>query len=57
LMVTQEMDFVIEQEKILPFLELLKNSEPKLHITEFSINRNRRQFTGSITVTGFSKNG
>jgi len=41
----------------LPFLELLKNSEPKLHITEFSINRNRRQFTGSITVTGFSKNG
>jgi len=51
------MDFVIEQEKILPFLELLKNSEPKLHITEFSINRNRRQFTASISVTGFSKNG
>lgn len=55
LIVTQEMDFVIEQEEILPFLELLKTSLPKLHITEFSINRNRRQFTGSITVTGFSK--
>jgi len=54
-MVTQEMDFVIDQEEILPFLKLLENSQPKLRITEFSINRNRRQYTGSITVTGFSK--
>lgn len=55
LLVTQEMDFVIEQEEILPFLELLENSRPKLHVTEFNINRNRRQYSGSITVTGFSK--
>ena len=55
LLVVQEMDFVIEQEKILQFLNLLENSSPKLHITEFNINRNRRQYTGSITVTGFSK--
>lgn len=55
LIITQEMDFVIEQENILPFLELLENSRPKLHVTEFSINRNRRQYSGSITVTGFSK--
>ena len=55
LLVTQEMDFLIDQGEILPFLELLENSQPKLHITEFSINRNRRQYTGSITVTGFSK--
>ena len=55
LLVVQEMDFVIEQEKILQFLNLLENSTPKLHITEFNINRNRRQYTGSITVTGFSK--
>jgi len=55
LMVIQEMDFVIEQENILKFLDLLENSRPKLHITEFNINRNRRQYTGSITVTGFSK--
>ncbi|MFT5320390.1 MAG: hypothetical protein ACI934_000525 [Pseudohongiellaceae bacterium] len=55
ILVTQEMDFVIEQENILKFLELLENSRPKLHVTEFSINRNRRQYTGSITVTGFSK--
>ena len=55
LLVTQEMDFVIEQENILEFLNLLENSRPKLHVTEFEINRNRRQYTGSITVTGFSK--
>ena len=55
LLVTQEMDFVIEQENILQFLDLLENSMPRLHVTEFSINRNRRQYTGSITVTGFSK--
>ena len=57
LMVIQEMDFVIEQENIIEFLMLLENSAPKLHITEFNINRNRRQYTGSITVTGFSKKG
>ncbi len=54
-MVSQEMDFVIDQEKILPFLDKLEQSRPRLHVTEFSINRNRRQFLGSITVTGFSK--
>ena len=55
LMVVQEMDFVIEQQNILKFLDLIENSRPKLHVTEFNINRNRRQYTGSITVTGFSK--
>ena len=55
LVVTQEMDFVIEQENILEFLRLIEEARPKLHITEFNINRNRRQYTGSITVTGFSK--
>lgn len=56
LLITQEMDFVIEQQSsILQFLDLLENSRPRLHVTEFSINRNRRQYTGSITVTGFSK--
>ena len=55
LMITQEMDFIIEQENILKFLDVLENSRPRLHVTQFSINRNRRQYTGSITVTGFSK--
>jgi len=49
------MDFTIEQGNILKFLNLLENSKPRLHVTEFSINRNRRQYSGSITVTGFSK--
>ncbi len=55
LIVSQEMDFAIDQEKILPFLDKLQQSRPRLHVTEFSINRNRRQFLGAITVTGFSK--
>lgn len=55
LRVTQEMDFVIDQNNILKFLDLLEHSKPRLHVTEFSINYNRRQYTGSITVTGFSK--
>lgn len=55
LMINQEMDFTIEQENILKFLNLLENSKPRLHVTEFSINRNRRQYSGSITVIGFSK--
>jgi hypothetical protein len=55
LIVSQEMDFAIDQEKILPFLDKLRQSRPRLHVTEFSINRNRRQFLGAITVTGFSK--
>ena len=55
LAVTQEMQFVINQEEILPFIGLLENSRPRLHITDFSINRNRRQYRGAITVTGFSK--
>lgn len=55
MLVTQEMDFVIDQANILKFLDLLENTRPKLHVTEFTINRNRRQFLGSITVTGFSK--
>ena len=55
IMVTQEMDFVIEQENILKFLDLVEASRPKLLVTEFSINRNRRQYTGSIMVTGFAK--
>jgi hypothetical protein len=55
IVVTQEMQFTINQEDILPFIEMLESSRPRLHVTDFSINRNRRQYTGSITVSGFSK--
>jgi hypothetical protein len=55
LMVSQEMDFSIDQANILPFLNALQELRPRLHVSAFSITRNRRQYTGSITVVGFSR--
>ncbi len=57
LMVSQEMNFSLEQQQILPFLNALQELRPRLHITAFNVARNRRQFTGSITVVGFSRAG
>lgn len=53
--VTQEMSFIIDQGSMLEFINLLNQSRPRLHIEEFSITRNRRQYTGAMTVVGFSK--
>jgi type II secretory pathway component PulM len=55
LVVTQEMDFVLDQQNILPFLNALSQQRPRLFITGFSMTHNRRQFTGNLTVTGFSR--
>lgn len=55
LVVEQDMDFALSQEAILPFLNALQNSRPRLQIAAFSVNHNRRQFTGSMTVVGFSR--
>lgn len=55
LMVEQDMDFALTQEAILPFLRALQASRPHLHISAFSINRARRQYTGKLTVVGFSR--
>lgn len=57
LMVSQDMNFSLEQRQILPFLNALQEMRPKLHVTALSINRNRRQYTGSITVVGFGHTG
>jgi hypothetical protein len=54
LQVNQDMDFILDQDDILPFLAALDELRPRLHVTAFDITRNRRQYTGSITVTGFS---
>jgi hypothetical protein len=51
----QEMSFLIEQDKILKFLNLLEQSRPRLFVTEFNITQSRRTYTGSLTVTGFSR--
>ena len=57
LLVSQEMSFTLEERQILPFLNALQALRPRLHIAALSIARNRRQFTGSITVVGFSRAG
>lgn len=54
LQINQDMDFILDQNDILPFLAALDELRPRLHVTAFSVTRNRRQYTGSITVTGFS---
>jgi hypothetical protein len=55
LMVEQDMNFALAQEAILPFLRALDASRPHLNVSAFSINRTRRQYTGSLTVVGFSR--
>lgn len=55
LLVSQDLSLILEQDKILPFLNTLVAQRPRLFITAFSVAQNRRQFTGSLTVTGFSR--
>lgn len=55
LMVEQDMSFSLDQAAILPFLRALDAARPSLHVSAFSINRNRRSYNGSITVIGFAK--
>lgn len=55
LMVSQEMDFSVDQASILPFLNAVQELRPRLHVRSFSVTRNRRQYTGTITVVGFSR--
>ncbi len=57
LMVSQEMSFTLEQAQILPFLNELQQLRPRLHVAAFNVARNRRQFSGNITVVGFSRAG
>lgn len=57
LMVSQEMSFTLEQHQILPFLNALQQLRPKLHVAAFNVARARRQFSGNITVVGFSRVG
>ena len=55
LMVSQEMSFTLDQHQILPFLNTLQQLRPKLHVAAFNVARTRRQFSGNITVVGFSR--
>jgi len=55
LLVEQDIKFALDQQQILGFLQSLQGARPRLHITEFSVDRNRRQYTGSLTVVGFGR--
>ena len=55
LMISQEMSFrTPDATNTVGFLERLENSIPRLFIRDFSLNRTRAQYTGSITVVGFA---
>lgn len=56
LVVSQEISFNLSnQAEIVKFLDLLEDSRPHLFVTEFSITQSRRQYAGSLVVTGFGK--
>jgi len=56
LMISQEMSFrTTEVSNTLGFLNSLENSAPRLFVTDFTVNRARNQFSGTITVVGFAR--
>lgn len=56
LLVEQELSIqTADQSNVLAFLKSIENSTPKLGITQFSLRRNRNQYSGTITVIGFSR--
>lgn len=55
LRVEQDADFSLGQEAMLPFLAALEAQRPRLQVAAFSLSRNRRQYTGSLTVVGFAR--
>lgn len=56
LMISQEMSFrTTEVNNTLGFLNSLENSSPRLFVTDFTVNRARNQYSGTITVVGFAR--
>lgn len=56
LLISQEMSFRTNNaSNTVAFLKKLRESEPRLRLTDFSINRSRNQYNGSITVVGFAR--
>jgi len=56
LMISQEMSFrTTDAANTLRFFDALANSTPRLHVKDFSLDRNRNFFTGEITVVGFAR--
>ncbi len=56
LLISQEMSFrTTDAADTIRFLQRLETSSPLLRVKDFSLNRNRNQYTGSITVVGFAR--
>ena len=55
LKVSQELNFSIDQSRILPFLNALKAHQPRLYVRKLTISRSRQQFIGSLTIEAFSR--
>ena len=56
LLISQEMSFrTNSQGNSVDFLRKLETSVPRLRVTDFSFNRSRNQYSGSITVVGFAR--
>ncbi len=56
LLISQEMSFRTPNAgNTVALLQKLENSEPRLHVKDFSLNRSRTQYSGSITVVGFAR--
>lgn len=54
LLISQEMDFrTADAGNTIMFLEKLDTSSPRLWLTDFSLDRTRNNYTGSVTVVGF----
>ncbi|MEX2131351.1 MAG: hypothetical protein WD772_07675 [Pseudohongiellaceae bacterium] len=56
LLISQEMDFrTVDAGNTITFLEKLADSSPRLWLTDFSLDRTRNNYTGSVTVVGFAR--
>lgn len=56
ILISQEMAFRTgDAANTISFLQSLENSTPRLWVADFSIDRTRNQFSGSITVVGFAR--
>lgn len=56
LLVSQEMSFRTDDAtNTIEFLNALENSTPRLFVKDFSLDRSRQQYSGSITVVGFAR--
>ncbi|MGM0632246.1 MAG: type II secretion system protein GspM [Pseudomonadota bacterium] len=56
LLVEQTLSFTLdEQSAVLDFLHRLRDAEPRVAVSQFSLDSNRSQYNGELTVVGFAR--